>query len=131
MCLNSVLIRLTGPLDWRNARCTNFVGFPKEFSLCIPLVHRKVKGNKVWLKIYCAHNTIRCIGGERECDIVEVILRYFYRHCPRAACYGLLLEGLRSLELTPMERARWIREFTWFGPPECNNLLYCVVQTLS
>jgi hypothetical protein len=98
MCLNSVLIRLTGPLDWRNARCTNFVGFPKEFSLCIPLVHRKVKGNKVWLKIYCAHNTIRCIGGERECDIVEVILRYFYRHCPRAVCYGLLLEGLRSLK---------------------------------
>jgi hypothetical protein len=75
MCLNSVLVRLRGPLDWRNAWCTNFVKFPKEFSLCIHLVHRKVKGNKEWWKIYGAHNTIRCIGGEREGDIVEVILR--------------------------------------------------------
>jgi hypothetical protein len=29
---------------------------------------------------------------------IKVILRYFHRHCPRAARCGSLLEGLRSLK---------------------------------
>jgi hypothetical protein len=40
---------------------------------------------------------------------VEVVLRHFHRHYPRAAHCGSLLKGLRSLELTAMDGHKDLR----------------------
>jgi hypothetical protein len=69
--------------------------------------------------------------------LVEQMSKWFYDTFTGTATgatrCGSLLEGLRSLELTAMEEARWTRGFTWFRPPEHNTLhqwrglLYCSV----
>jgi hypothetical protein len=58
------------------------------------------------------------------------MLKWFYDTSTgittRAACYGSLLERLRSLELTTMEGARWTWGFMWFGPLNL-CILVCMV----
>jgi hypothetical protein len=58
---------------------------------------------------------MRVLAVELLCQAVEVVLRQFHRHSPRAARCGSLLEGLRSLGFKLWKKHAGLKDLCGLG----------------